>query len=111
MREWECVNVSTSAALGFCLSAAGTGFTDQEDESWEGRWGGRRARDKSLCLREQLNHVENYECLSENDRKGAERAAPWVEGKYHSQVGQLGLCFDSGDWKQQLEFGVDLVTW
>lgn len=41
MREWECVNVSTSAALGFCLSAAGTGFTDQEDESWGGKGGGR----------------------------------------------------------------------
>lgn len=39
MREWECGNVSTSAALGFCLSAAGTGFTDQEDESL-GRGGG-----------------------------------------------------------------------
>lgn len=39
MREWECVNVSTSAALGFCLSAAGTGFTDQEDESCEGEGG------------------------------------------------------------------------
>lgn len=31
--EWECVNMSTSAALGFCLSAAGTSFTDQKDES------------------------------------------------------------------------------
>lgn len=39
MREWECVNVSTSAALGFCLSAAGTGFTDQKDESWGGEGG------------------------------------------------------------------------
>lgn len=36
MREWEFVNVSTSAALGFCLSAAGTSFTDQEDENWGG---------------------------------------------------------------------------
>lgn len=39
VREWECVNMSTSAALGFCLSAAGTSFTDQEDESWGGRVG------------------------------------------------------------------------
>lgn len=43
MREWECVNVSTSAALVFCLSAAGTGFTDQKDESWGGGEGGGRA--------------------------------------------------------------------
>lgn len=30
--------MSTSAALGFCLSAAGTSFTDQKDESWGGEW-------------------------------------------------------------------------
>lgn len=39
VREWEFVNMSTSAAQGFCLSAAGTSFTDQKDESWEGGGG------------------------------------------------------------------------
>lgn len=38
VREWECLNMSTFAALGFCLSAAGTSFTDQKDESWGGEW-------------------------------------------------------------------------
>lgn len=39
--------MSTSAALGFCLSAAGTSFTDQKDES-RGRGGGGVWRPENL---------------------------------------------------------------
>ncbi len=49
--------------------------------------------------------------------EGSRKSGLWAEGKYHGQEGLLvfpkptALFWLFGDWKQQLELGVDLVTW
>lgn len=49
--------MSTSAALGFCLSAAGTSFTDQEDESRGGEEG-RECLETRKLMRTETSYQE-----------------------------------------------------